>query len=187
MTDPTADPYRLPPGLPAPQDDGACDHLTGMCLPEAELTSTEGGPRHLGQLAGKAILYVYPATGVPGKDPIPGWDDIPGAPGCTLQSLGFAEHHERFRQLGYQVLGLSAQSPAEQREFKQRTGVPFVLLSDPGFLLRDTIGLPTFQAGGKSFYRRLALVVDGGRIGKVFYPVFPPDQCAAKVLAWLER
>ncbi len=185
MTDPN--PYSLPPGLPVPLDDGACDHLPGARLPDAELSSTEGKSRNLGQLAGKTILYVYPATGVPGKDPIPGWDDIPGAPGCTLQSLGFAERHERFRQLGYQVLGLSAQSTSEQLEFKQRTGVPFVLLSDPGFLLRDTLGLPTFQASGQAFYKRLALVVEGGRISKVFYPVFPPDQCAEKVLAWLEQ
>lgn len=186
MTTPTADPYSLPPDLPVPQDCSACDHLSGLRLPRTQLFSTEGASWSLSELTGKIILYVYPASGVPGKDPIPDWDTIPGAPGCTLQSLGFAAHYQQFRQLGYQVLGISSQLSNEQFEFKQRTGLPFSLLSDPDFELRNKLGLPTFHASGKSFYKRLALVVVNGQIRQVFYPVFPPDQCAAKVLAWVK-
>jgi peroxiredoxin len=35
--------------------------------------------------------------------------------------------------------------------------------------------------------KRMALVIDDGVIGKVFYPVFPPDKNAAEVIAWLQR
>jgi peroxiredoxin (alkyl hydroperoxide reductase subunit C) len=35
--------------------------------------------------------------------------------------------------------------------------------------------------------KRMALVVDDGIIGKAFYPVFPPDQNAAEVVAWLRE
>lgn len=47
--------------------------------------------------------------------------------------------------------------------------------------------LPTFEAGGMRLFRRLTFVADGGRIAKVFYPVFPPDRNAAEVLAWLRE
>ncbi|WLG86276.1 peroxiredoxin [Pseudomonas cucumis] len=186
MTDQQPNPYTLPPDLPVPQDDGACDHLARMRLPEIELTSTEGKLWNLAKHAGKTIVYIYPATGVPGKDPIPDWDAIPGAPGCTLQSLGFGERYEQFKKMGYQVFGVSGQSAAEQIEFKQRTKLPFILLNDSNFILRDKLGLPTFQAYGQLFYKRLALILEDGKIRQVFYPVFPPDQCATKVLAWLE-
>ena len=33
--------------------------------------------------------------------------------------------------------------------------------------------------------KRLTLIINEGRIEKVFYPVFPPDQNAAEVIGWL--
>lgn len=186
MKNPIPDPYNLPLNLPIPLDCGECDHLVGMPLPDVQLTSTEGNNRNLGKLTGGAILFIYPATGVPGKDPIPGWDAIPGAPGCTVQSLGFGERYEQFRQLGYEVFGISAQQTVEQLKFKQRNALSLIFLSDPGFALRDKLGLPTFQAYGQLFYQRVVLVVENSAIRKVFYPVFPPDQSAEKVLAWME-
>ena len=180
-------PYVLPEGLPVPEDDGACAHLPGRAVPDLSLTSSEGVSWNLANIAKeKAIVYVYPATGVPGTDPIPGWDQIPGAPGCTVQSLGFRDHYEHFRNLGYAVFGLSAQGSAEQNEFKQRTKLPLVLLSDSSFLLRDHLRLPTFHAQGKTFYKRLVLILEGGKIRHVLYPVFPPDQSAVDVLKWLD-
>jgi hypothetical protein len=72
--------FRLPPGLPAPVQDGACDHLPGRPLPRLSLPSTSGGRVELEAL-GRAILFVYPRTGVPGQ-PVPeGWNEIPGARG----------------------------------------------------------------------------------------------------------
>lgn len=188
MTTPNEpNPYELPQDLPVPLDDGACDHLPGTVVPEVTLRGTDDQIWNLGELARvRAVVYVYPATGVPGKDPIPGWDDIPGAPGCTVQSLGFRDRHADFAALGIRVFGLSAQPTDEQKEFLQRTKVPFVLLSDPDLQVRRTLGLPVFEAHGRTFYRRLAMLFESGRVSKVFYPVFPPNKSAESVLAWLQ-
>ena len=66
-------------------------------------------------------------------------------------------------------------------------GLPFPMLSDVDLALAEALGLPTFQAGGMRLYKRLTLVVDGGTIEHVFYPIFPPNQHASQVLAWLRE
>lgn len=183
----SADFASLPPDLPVPVDDGAADHLSGMVLPpRLELPSTQGGTAALAKLAEERLVaYVYPRTGVPGE-PLPeGWDEIPGARGCTPQSCAFRDSREAFAELGATVVGISAQSPAEQREFAQRERIPFPLLSDPGLRLATELRLPTFAVEGMTLYRRLTLVAEVGVVVKAFYPVFPPDRNAAEVLAFL--
>ena len=65
--------------------------------------------------------------------------------------------------------------------------MPFPVVADPERRLGDALGLPTFEVAGETLYKRLALVAENGRIVKVFYPVFPPDENAADVLAWLRE
>ena len=180
----TRDLTRLPPGLPVPEDDGACDHLEGMTLPHVRLPSTRGRVVDVGAL-GRAVVFAYPRTGRPDETAPPGWDLIPGARGCTPQSCGFRDLHAEFRALGREVYGLSANPPARQREFAERMHIPFDILSDERHELSDALRLPTFEYEGARLLKRLALVADGGRVRKVFYPVFPPDENAATVLAWL--
>jgi peroxiredoxin len=182
-----ANPYVLPPDLPVPTDDGAADHLEGMAVPPVALPSTSGGQVDLSEAAeGTLVLYLYPRTGRPGE-PLPeGWDEIPGARGCTPQSCAFRDHFSELRPLGADVLGLSAQPLADQLEFADRVGLPYPILSDPELALADALRLPTFEVAGMRLYRRLTLVAREGRIAKVFYPVFPPDRNAADVVAWLE-
>lgn len=177
---------RLPPDLPVPEDDGAADHLVGMQVPELALPSTRGETVGLADLAqDRAVAYVYPRTGVPGQPSPAGWDDIPGARGCTPQSCAFRDSLAEFAGLGAAVIGISAQEPEEQREFAEREHIPFPLLSDSEMRLATTLQLPTFEAEGMTLYRRLTFVAEAGRIVKVFYPVFPPDRNAAEVLGWL--
>lgn len=176
----------LPAGLPAPRDDGAADHLPGLEVPSVVLPATPGGTLDLAEVtARRAVVYVYPMTGTPGRALPPGWDDIPGARGCTPQSCAFRDALGAFAQLGYAVAGVSAQTPAEQAEFAGRERIPYPLLADPGLELARALGLPTFEAGGRTLYRRLTLVTEDGRIARAFYPVFPPDRNAGEVLAWL--
>jgi peroxiredoxin len=177
------DPYALPLDLPVPVDDGAADHLAGLELPELVLDSSQG-PVNVRDLD---VLYVYPRTGLPGVPSLPGWDEIPGARGCTPQSCGFRDSHGELRALGQRVGGLSTQPLEEQVEFAARNGMPFPVIADPGLELGVALGLPTFQIDGLVLYNRLALVAEDGRIAKVFYPVFPPDENAADVLDWLRR
>ena len=175
------DPYVLPEGLPVPTDDGAADHLTGAELPDLVLPSSLGGVN----VRDFGVLYVYPRTGRPGRPLLPGWDDIPGARGCTPQSCGFRDHAAELAAFGARVAGLSAQSLADQVEFAERNRMPFPVVSDERLELARALGLPTFEVEGLTLYKRLALVAERGRIVKVFYPVFPPDRNARDVLDWL--
>jgi peroxiredoxin len=180
-------PYVLPAELPVPIEDGAADHLEGMEVPALPLPSTAGHAIDIREPADNTlILYVYPRTGRPGE-PLPeGWDDIPGARGCTPQSCAFRDHFGELTALGAEVLGLSAQSLDDQIEFAERVGLPYPILSDPTLELAEALRLPTFDVAGMRLYRRVTLIARQGRIVKVFYPVFPPDRNAADVVAWLE-
>jgi peroxiredoxin len=176
----------LPPDLPVPEDDGAADHLPGRAIPALALPSTLGGTADLAEMArGRLVAYVYPRTGTPGQPLIQGWDDIPGARGCTPQSCAYRDAFAEFARLGATVVGVSAQGTADQEEFAEREHIPFQLLSDSALRLATELRLPTFEAGGMALYRRLTLVAEAGTIVKAFYPVFPPDRNAAEVLAWL--
>ena len=177
------DPHTLPVDLPVPVDDGAADHLMGLELPDLVLESSQG-PIDMRALD---VLYVYPRTGLPGVPSLPGWDEIPGARGCTPQSCGFRDAHGELRALGKRVAGLSAQPLDDQLEFAERNGMPFPVIADPGLALGAALGLPTFEIEGDVLYKRLAFVAEEGRIARVFYPVFPPDENAAAVLDWLRR
>ncbi|HEX4308167.1 MAG TPA: peroxiredoxin [Solirubrobacterales bacterium] len=182
----SADYTSLPDGLPVPVDDGAADGLVGREVPDLALPATTDDAPRLADLAARLLVaYVYPMTGTPGR-PLPhGWDDIPGARGCTPQSCAYRDALREFELLGAALVGISAQTPAEEAEFAAREHIPFPLLSDDGLRLRAALGLPTFEVEGRTFYRRLTFVAAEGRIVKVFYPVFPPDRDAAEVLAWL--
>lgn len=181
-------PLVLPAGIPAPQDDGAADHLNGMKLPDVTLPATDGSSVNLSKLKGRTVVYIYPRTGVPGVDAPPGWDQIPGARGCTPQSCSFRDHFGELKRLGVaQLFGLSTQDTAYQKEAATRLHLPFAILSDEKFALGNAIGLPTFTTSGMTLFKRMALVIDEGIITKVFYPVFPPDKNAADVVAWLQE
>jgi peroxiredoxin len=114
---------------------------------------------------------------------LPGWDETPGARGCTPQSCGF---RDAYPELGVPVAGLSAQTLADQLEFAERNAMPFPVIADPDRRLGAALRLPTFEIAGLTLYKRVTLVAERGRIEKVFYPVFPPDRNAADVLAWLK-
>lgn len=175
----------LPPGLPVPPADGACDHLPGTRLPAVPLPSTAGGTIDLAAVPGLVVAYFYPMTGRPGV-PLPaGWDAIPGARGCTPQACGFRDHARELAAVGATVFGVSTQPPAEQAEAAVRLHLPFVLLSDESLELARGLRLPTFEADGRPRSKRLTLVVRDGRIEHVFYPIFPPDTHAAGVVEWL--
>jgi len=183
----THNPQFLPPDIPAPQDDGGARHLIGMTLPDLALPATDGAAVNLSKLKGRTVVYVYPRTGVPGIDPPEGWDQIPGARGCTPQSCSFRDHFGELKRLGVaQLFGLSTQDTAYQKEAATRLHLPFPILSDEKLKLTNALNLPTFTTSGMTLLKRMALVIDDGRVTKTFYPVFPPDMNAADVIAWIQ-
>jgi peroxiredoxin len=183
----THNPNILPPNIPAPQDDGAARHLTGTPLPDLSLPATDGAQVNLSALEGRTVVYIYPRTGVPGQALPEGWDDIPGARGCTPQSCAFRDHFAELKRLGVMHLfGLSTQDTAYQQEAASRLHLPFAILSDERLAFARALSLPTFVTSGMTLLKRMALIIDEGVITKVFYPVFPPDKNAEEVIAWLK-
>jgi peroxiredoxin len=172
--------------IPAPVDDGAARHLSGMRVPSVPLPATDGTIVDLSSLRGRVVVYAYPRTGKPDVANPEGWDMIPGARGCTPQTCAFRDHFAELRELGVEHLfGLSTQDTAYQREAAQRLHLPFPLLSDERLALTRALRLPTFETAGMTLLKRLAMAIDDGTIAHVFYPVFPPDRNAGDVIAWL--
>lgn len=165
---------------------GQAEALRGRAVPGVALPSSAGGTVSLAaSAASRAVVFVYPMTARPGRELPPGWDTIPGARGCTPEACGFRDRHAALLGRGVAVYGLSSQSPEDQAEAVERLGLPYPLVSDAGFVLERELGLPTFEAGGRSFYRRLTLVVGGGLVEHAFYPVADPASHATEVVAWL--
>ena len=177
----------LPPNLPVPKDDGAARHLEGMALPDLELPSTANRRVNLSKIsAPRIVLYAYPMTGRPDRKLPQGWDEIPGARGCTPETCGFRDHHKDLAKLHAEVFGVSTQDTAYQQEMVKRLEVPFEVLSDEHFALTKALKLPTFEVEGMRLMKRLTLIVRNNKIEHVFYPVFPPDKHAEEVIAWLK-
>jgi peroxiredoxin len=178
---------ELPKNLPVPKDDGGARHLRGMAMPDLDLPSTANRRVNLSKIsAPRIVIYAYPMTGRPGATLPAGWDDIPGARGCTPETCGFRDHHKDLAKLGAEVFGVSTQSTEYQQEMVKRLEVPFEVLSDEQFALTRALRLPTFTVEGMTLMKRLTLIVGDGRIEQVFYPVFPPDTHAERVIAWLK-
>ena len=177
--------HTLPDNLPAPVDDGACDHLLGRALPAIALASTTGEPIDLHTYTGIVVIYFYPMLGRPDAAPLVGWNEIPGARGCTPQSCAFRDQYAELRQLRAQVFGVSAQPLADQKEASARLHLPFALLNDAQLTLARALRLPTFVYESATLIKRLTIIAKDGVIQKVFYPIFPPNENAAEVIAWL--
>jgi peroxiredoxin len=172
------DVYTLPRNLPVPVDDGGADHLLGMELPQLVLESSAGRVN----VRDFDVIYIYPRSGRPGVPLLPGWDETPGARGCTPQSCAF---RDLYPDLGVPVAGLSAQTLDDQLEFAERNRMPFPVIADPERRLGAALDLPSFEIQGHTLYKRLTLVASNARVEKVFYPIFPPDGNAGEVLAYL--
>ncbi len=176
---------RLPQDLPVPEDDGAAAGLEGRAVPDVKLASTHGLVDLRQASRERLVLYVYPRTGHPDQPSPPGWDEIPGARGCTPENCAFRDRERELRDLGAAVLGLSSQPLEEQREFAERERIPYPLLNDANLVLARELDLPLFETAGMTLYKRLTLLAEQGSISKVFYPVFPPDRHPEEVIGWL--
>ena len=175
--------------IPAPRDDGAANHLVGSRIPPVSLAATDDTSVTLSALPGRSVVFAYPRTGEPGKiSLVDDWDRIPGARGCTPQTCSFRDLFAELKAAGAQhVFGLSTQSNAYQLEMASRLHLPFPVLSDEKLALAKALNLPTMEVAGLVLIKRLALIIDDGRITHVFYPVFPPDRNAGDVLEWLKE
>ena len=125
-------------------------------------------------------------TGRPGHDLPEGWDDIPGARGCTPQACSYRDLSADLKAAGVdRIFGLSTQHTDVQSEARERLGLPYPLLSDHEAQMALELNLPSFEVDGTVLLKRMTMIVDHGTVTAVHYPVFPPDQDAAWVLEQL--
>lgn len=179
--------YEIPSNLPIPTDDGSTGHLKGLRLPNVSLAATNGTTINLGEIKGKLVIYCYPMTGQPNVALPDGWDQIPGARGCTPQSCSFRDHYKELQTLGAEVLGLSVQTTEYQKEMVDRLHLPFPVASDSDYRFQKALSMPTFVASGMTLLKRVTLIVSNGVIQAVHYPIFPSDSDPIWVIDYLKR
>ena len=178
---------QLPTGLPIPQDDGSTNHLKGMRLPNVSLNATNGQVVYFGDIKGRLVICCYPMTGQPNIALPDGWDQIPGARGCTPQSCSFRDHHQELLALNAEVVGLSVQSTEYQKEMADRLHLPFPIVSDEDYQFQKALNMPTFVAAGMTLLKRVTLISNNGVIEAVHYPIFPSDSDPAWVIDYLRH
>jgi peroxiredoxin len=178
---------QLPADLPVPQDDGSTNHLKGMRLPNISLNATNGKAVNLGDIKGKLVIYCYPMTGQPNVDLPNGWDQIPGARGCTPQSCSFRDHYQELQSLGAEVIGLSVQTTEYQKEMVDRLHLPFPVVSDANYQFQKALNMPTFVTAGMTLLKRVTLIANHGVIVAVHYPIFPSDSDPPWVIDYLKN
>ncbi len=179
--------FSIPIDLPIPLDDGACDHLENMPIPNVSLWSTDDQEVNLSSLSDWNVIFCYPMTGRPGV-PIPeGWVKIPGAAGCTPQACAYRDNYAELKRNGIGIYGISTQTSEAQKEASNRLGLPYPLLSDANHSFSSALKLPMLEVGGSKLIKRLTLILKDGVIKKCFYPVFPPDKNVVEVIAWLSE
>ena len=180
--------YSLPSDLPVPVDDGRAAHLAGTRIPSITLEATTGDRVDLSTIPGRAVVFAYPRTGQPNAAPlVADWDLIPGARGCTPQTCSYRDLAADFAALECRVFGLSTQEPAYQREMSDRLHLPFPVLSDSKLRLATAMRLPTLTVAGHVLIARMSWIQRDGVIEEVVYPVFPPDENGADMLARVRR
>jgi peroxiredoxin len=177
---------QLPADLPIPQDDGLTNHLKGMRLPNIALDTTNGKPINFSDIKGKLVIYCYPMTGQPNVALPDGWDQIPGARGCTPQSCSFRDHYQDLQAFGAKLVGLSVQSTEYQKEMAERLHLPFPIASDVNHQFQKALNMPTFTVAGMTLLKRVTLIANHGVIEAVHYPIFPSDSDPAWVIGYLK-
>lgn len=179
--------FSIPMDLPIPLDDGACEHLKNMRIPNISLWSTDDQEINLSSLPGWNVIFCYPMTGRPGVAILDGWVQIPGAAGCTPQTCSYRDNHVELKRYGVGVYGISTQTSEAQKEASNRLELPYLLLSDADHSFSSALKLPLLEVGGLKLIKRLTFILNDGMIKKCFYPVFPPDKNVIEVMAWLSE
>jgi peroxiredoxin Q/BCP len=101
----------------------------GDPAPDFTLASADGTPVSLSDFRGKSevVLFFYP------KD---------NSPVCAAEACSFRDSYEAFRDVGAEVIGVSADSTGSHKMFAERHRLPFRLLSDPDGALRARFNVP---------------------------------------------
>ena len=162
--------------------------LVGRKVPELQLISTSGEQTDPVAHSPWSVIFCFPGAYPPGTDGYPpGWSDIPGTTGCTLETLTYRERTPEFVSRGARVHGVSTQRPDQLAAFGTHADLPYSLLSDEELELAASLRLPTFRAAGVERLKRLTLIVDQQRtIRATLYPITDPASSVNEALTLID-
>ena len=172
-----------------PTQDRAAFHLLGHPLPALiDLPSTSSTTIDLFTLSLRSpiMLFLHPRLSTPISPTPSTWSTIPNASGCTrhLTSVNTVLPQLLAKEPQLKVFGLSTQRPAEQAEAKQRLNLEFDLVSDEAGQLGEALDIPSFHVEGQKYLKRMTLLLNGGQVTRVDYPV-EPDEAAQRAVRLL--
>ena len=147
----------------------------GDPAPDIALPDETGTVHRLADQRGRwTIVYFYPK------------DDTPG---CTVEACEFRDANETIHERGADVWGISPQSAQSKRAFREKFGLPFILLADTDHAVADAYGTWVEKVNyGKTYMgvaRTTFLVDPEGRIAHT-WPKVKPEGHAAEVIAALD-
>jgi peroxiredoxin Q/BCP len=97
------------------------------------------------QPGGPAVVYFYAAA---------------MTPGCSLEAKEFNDRYQRFRDAGYEVIGISIDTTEANEEFRAECGLDFPIVSDEGAGLTRELDLLKQYGDYGTFARRMTYLVD---------------------------
>ena len=138
----------------------------GQPLPPMDLVAEDGSSVGPDDLAGqRTVLYFYPK------------DDTPG---CTKEACAFRDRMADYGEAGIKVYGVSLDSPESHREFREKYGLNFPLLTDEDGRAAEALGIMNEDKG---YARRVTfLLAPDGNVAKV-YPEVSPETHADEILS----
>jgi peroxiredoxin Q/BCP len=133
----------------------------GQRAPAFTLSADDGSQVRLAELRGRSVvLYFYPR------------DDTPG---CTREACAFRDQQAGLRSLGAIVLGVSADSIASHRRFRDKHRLNFPLLADVDHKIAEKYGAwrEKYLYGKKSIgIQRSTFLIDAdGKVARVWKSV----------------
>jgi peroxiredoxin Q/BCP len=148
----------------------------GNPAPDITLPDETGQLHRLADQRGRwTVLYFYPT------------DDTTG---CTIEACEFRDQNDTIRERGADVWGVSPQGAASKRAFREKFGLPFVLLADERHEAAEAYGSWVEKNNyGKTYWgtaRRTFLISPDGRVARV-WPKVKPEGHASEVLAALDE
>jgi peroxiredoxin Q/BCP len=147
----------------------------GDPAPDIALPDETGTVHRLADQRGRwTIVYFYPK------------DDTPG---CTVEACEFRDANETIHERGADVWGISPQGAQSKRAFREKFGLPFILLADTDHAVAEAYGSWVEKVNyGKTYMgvaRTTFLVDPEGRIART-WPKVKPEGHAAEVIAALD-
>ena len=134
----------------------------GESAPDFEFRASDGSSRTLSSYRGKpVVLFFFPKA---------------NTTGCTLETRGFSERYARFQERGFEVIGVSVDSPETQSAFGAKCGSQFPLVGDSSKEIARAYGV----LGLFGVAKRVTFLLDGDqRVREVVEGMLPSPHLRA--------